>query len=305
MIRQKQSRKPARVHRRPRGLKKILVALDGSAEGEAILHPLKEILAPGAHLILIHVIPVPPPSSGPLVEDLLRAEEESEQYLEKIQSRFPRIRSKVIVETGDPAERIVATAKAENVDALAMTTHARGGLTAILMGSVAREIVQRAGRPVLLVRPDVAPPRRPRHRIVVPLAGPEGADELLRIVEPLAKQKDAEVLLLHVLPFPRVADPVTGFTPIVLRPMQLPDAGWLDPLVDLLSHHGIRADKRVLAGEPDEVLVRECRSLNVDLIALRTRGRGGFARLILGSVAEKVLQNAGRPVLLFHRVEEK
>src|SRR5436190_16622036 len=138
MIRQKQSRKPSRTHRRPRGLKKILVALDGSAEGEAILHPLKEILAPGAQVVLIHVIPVPPPSSGPLVEDLLRAEEEAERYLEKIQSRLPRVRSKWIVETGDPAERVVAAAKEENVDALALTTHARGGLTAILMGSVAR-----------------------------------------------------------------------------------------------------------------------------------------------------------------------
>jgi nucleotide-binding universal stress UspA family protein len=41
-------------------------------------------------------------------------------------------------ETGDPAERIIAAAQDGDADALALTTHARGGVASLLMGSVAR-----------------------------------------------------------------------------------------------------------------------------------------------------------------------
>jgi nucleotide-binding universal stress UspA family protein len=280
---------------------KVLVALDGSPAGETILQHLDGILPPRATLVLMHVLPAPVPSSTPEVANLLHLQEEAEEYLADVRERFPRLRSKSIVETGDPVERLLATAREEEVDALALTTHARSGLTTLLMGSVARKVVQRAGLPVLLVRPEARSPR-PLRQILVPLEGPEGAETILRAIQPLAKETDAKVTLLHVLPFARVADPVTGFNPIVLRPMELPSISWLDPLVEFLTNHGVRAEKSVLAGEPEEVVLRE--GGNADLIALRTRGRGGFPRLILGSIAEQVVKSSARPVLLFHRTEE-
>src|SRR5262245_43626493 len=284
MVRQRTSRSPAPVHRRSRGLRRILVALDGSSEGETVLGHLPTILGARCDVILIHVIPTPPPSSSPQMLDVLRLEEEAEHYLEKVGERFRRLKSRWIVETGDPAERILAAARDEGVDALALTTHARSRMTSLLMGSVARQVVQRSGRPVFLVRPGVPPLRRTHRHLLVPLDGPEGAETVLRVVEPLAKPADSKVTLLHILPAPRVADPVTGFNPIILKPIQLPEVAWLDPLVDLLFHHGIRAAKSVLVGEPEELILRECRTLNPDLLVLRTRGRGGLARLILGSV---------------------
>ncbi len=293
-------------HARPssRGLRRVLVALDGSPEGETVLDHLEGILAPRALVLLIHVLPAPPPSSTREVAGLLNLQEDAEQYLEGVRERFHHARSRWIVETGDPAERILAAARDEDVDVLALTTHARGGLKSLLMGSVAREVVQHAERPVFLVRPDAQPPRRALRHILVPLEGPDGAETILRVVEPMAKESDARVTLLHVLPFPLVTDPVTGFNPIVLKPMELPAVAWIDPLVDLLERHGVRAEKSVFAGEPEEVLLRESRTLNVDLIALRTRGRSGIRRLMLGSVAEQVVKKADRPALLFHRVEE-
>ena len=74
--------------------------------------------------------------------------------------------------------------------------------------------------------------------------------------------------------------------------------------MDLLAHHGVRTEKVVLMGEPEEWILEQARERDVDLIALPTRGRGAFRRLILGSVAEHVVQKADCAVLLFHRVEE-
>jgi nucleotide-binding universal stress UspA family protein len=292
------------VHRTPRGIRRVLVALDGSSEGETILAHLNGFISSRTAIVLVHVIPTPPPDTDVYLQMILRFQEDAESYLGKVAERIPQGRSRIIVETGDPVERILSVAQDEDVDVLAMTTRARNRLASMLLGSVAREVVRRAGRPVLLVRPGVPPPQRAPQHLLVPLDGPEGAGPLLRVVESLAKQSESKVTLLHVLPAPRVADPVTGFNPIILKPIELPKVLWLDPLVDLLAHHGVPATKRVLVGEPDVVLLRESREQDVDLIALRTRARRGIARLVLGSVAESVLQQAERPVLLFHRVED-
>jgi len=293
MIRQTTSRTPVPSRRRPPGLRRVLVALDGSAEGETILRHLRELLGPHPLVLLIHVLP----ESGPAREDQAR------RYLTDVQGRFPQFRSRWIVETGDPAERILAAARDEDADALAMTTHARGAVASMLMGSVAREVVQRAGKPVFLVRPGVTPPRQSGRRILVPLADAPGARSVPPIVEALARETNAEVRLVHVLPFPTVADPVTGFNPAIFRPMELPGVPWLDECVDRLTHREIRASKLILAGVPDEAILREGRAENVDLIALQTRGRGGVGKLLLGSVTEAVLKRSDRAVLVCHRLD--
>src|SRR5690348_9052411 len=110
MTRPRTSRKPSSVRRSPRGLRRILVALDGSPEGAAILDHLRELLAPRSIVLLMHVIPTPTPSTGDQLSDLLRVEEEAEEYLEGMAERLPQARSRWIVETGDPAERILAAA---------------------------------------------------------------------------------------------------------------------------------------------------------------------------------------------------
>src|SRR6185503_7321618 len=285
MFRHGTSRTPIPTRRRPQGLRRVLVALDGTAEGETILRHLRDLLGPGQVVVLIHVLPD--------ARDF--QDEEAERYLSDLQERFPDLRSRWIVERGDPAERILDASRDEDVDALAMTTHARGAVATFLMGSVAREVVHRAGKPVFLVRPGVTPPRRSERRILVPLAEAPAGSPVPPIVEAVARQIDAEVRLVHVVPFPRVADPVTGFNPAVFSPIQLPDAPWLDEAVDRLAHREIRAAKRLLAGVPDEAILREGRDENVDLIVLQRRPRSGLKR---GGVSEAELKRADRAVLI-------
>jgi nucleotide-binding universal stress UspA family protein len=296
------SRDPAPSSARPLVLRRVLVALDGSKEGEAVLGHLERLLPPTVTMLLLHVVVQPGLTTDGDVKIVLRLEEEAERYLRKISSRIPRQRSRWIVETGDPVERILSVARDEDVDALALTSRAQGGLPALGLGSVARQVVQSVERPVFLVPPGVLAVRRPRRHILVPLGEAGGAAAVLPSVEFLAKQGDAMVTLLHVIPAPRVADPVTGFNPVVFGPIRLPEVDWLDPLVDLLSHHGVRAEKRVLVGEPDEVVLRAALEPTVDLVVLGTSGRGNLAKRILGSVSDQVLRNADRAVLLFHRV---
>jgi nucleotide-binding universal stress UspA family protein len=57
-----------------------------------------------------------------------------------------------VIDGGKPAEAIVQAAERLDVDAIVLASHGRGGLTRTVLGSVASEVVQRARRPVYVVR---------------------------------------------------------------------------------------------------------------------------------------------------------
>lgn len=60
---------------------------------------------------------------------------------------------------------------------------------------------------------------------------------------------------------------------------------------------GVRAGSLLLEGTPADRIVRAARSRRADLIVMGTHGRGGLAKLFLGSVAERVVATARCPVL--------
>ena len=91
-----------------------------------------------------------------------------------------------------------------NVDLIVMSSHARGGLKRIALGSVTDYLIRRTNIPVLVVRPPISffgaglrP--EPVSRIVVPLDGSELAEQILPNVAALALRLGSTVSLLHVL----------------------------------------------------------------------------------------------------------
>jgi nucleotide-binding universal stress UspA family protein len=71
-----------------------------------------------------------------------------------------------------------------------------------------------------------------------------------------------------------------------------------------LSMPGGRVRTRgVVARRAGDAIVAEARSLPHSLIALATHCRGGVQRLLLGSVAGKVVRHSSQPVLVLHPTE--
>jgi nucleotide-binding universal stress UspA family protein len=148
--------------------KKILVTLDGSELSEAVLPHVQTLAtATGAQVVLLRVVPIlttiptyltmvptpvaytPPP---PAPELDLRSQ--AEGYLQRIaMDYFPDRVVAQEVYAGPTADSILEFAEQARVDLIAMTTHGRSGLSRLMLGSVADEIVRRAQAPVLLVRP--------------------------------------------------------------------------------------------------------------------------------------------------------
>ncbi len=143
---------------------KILVPLDGSPRAERILVYVEEL----AHafkskiyfLQIIHpefldasVHGYPAMIYRELLEEM---RQEAENYLTVVQGKFREkgIDSEIIVEQGSSVNGIITIAEQENVDLIGMASHGRSALTRFFYGSVASGVLNRANRPVLMIRAD-------------------------------------------------------------------------------------------------------------------------------------------------------
>jgi nucleotide-binding universal stress UspA family protein len=67
----------------------------------------------------------------------------------------------------------------------------------------------------------------------------------------------------------------------------------------------LRVQTRVLVEEqPGRAILDAIAPSEIDLIALATHGQRGLSRLVLGSVADKVIRGASVPVLVQHPAQE-
>jgi universal stress protein A len=137
--------------------KLILVPTDFSAHAERALDYACELAAKlGATVHLVHAVAAPPaPLQVALTKDMIsNLVMEHREALEKLAE--PR-RANVqlgpgTVEVGDPRDTIVATAQSLRADLIVMGTHGRRGLSRVMMGSVAEDVMRHAPCPVLTVR---------------------------------------------------------------------------------------------------------------------------------------------------------
>lgn len=107
----------------------------------------------GTRLIVLYVDP-PPVCHGELV-----ARRQPNGYHEELWRKLDQIQApdrEVVVEhrleEGEAAEEILRLAAAENCDLIVMGTHGRTGLSRLLMGSVAEQVVRKAACPVLTLK---------------------------------------------------------------------------------------------------------------------------------------------------------
>lgn len=65
-----------------------------------------------------------------------------------------------------------------------------------------------------------------------------------------------------------------------------------------LGEAGVQADTAVLAGPPAESLAEAALSRRADLVVVGSRGRGAVARVLLGSVSDRLVHISPKPVLV-------
>jgi len=148
----------------------IVVPLDGSPVAEAVL-PVAEALAGQCQLPLVLLRVVEPfpfsfvDASGVAGVDyqavLNSLQEAADSYLGEVSAALRGKNVNVLTEApmGTPVHEIVRYAQEHSGSLVVMATHGRSGLAKVLLGSVARGVVQHGNTPTLLVRPSSASDR--------------------------------------------------------------------------------------------------------------------------------------------------
>ncbi len=142
--------------------------------------------------------------------------------------------------------------------------------------------------------------------ILVPLDGSPLAETALTHAEGLARHLSSRLLLVRVANLPATligeVAPMGGPMP----PELIEDAinaetdeakEYLTKTAERLKGDGIETEWEVVEGDPSHAIIETAHTRNCDLIVMGTHGRSGLPRLVLGSVADRILRDSHLPVL--------
>jgi nucleotide-binding universal stress UspA family protein len=295
----------------------ILVPLDGSELAEEAL-PLATALAvrwhEPLHLLLVHqstsifIAPEAGPSS------LLALDEEVRRNLQRyLTSTAERVAAQCgatvipVLLDGPVVPALAEYATSHVARLVVMTTHGRGGVSRMFLGSVADRLIRLISCPAILATPGAAARAHrvdERHRVVIPLDGSRLAESIIDKVLAIYSPRDVVLELLSVVPIPALGG--APLAPGTWRPeaVEASVAAADDYLrtvaarlreLDVTVETGVVVDEQVA-----RAAVRHAEDRHADLIAVATRGLAGIERAVIGSVADKVVRSAGIPVLAWN-----
>ena len=143
-------------------------------------------------------------------------------------------------------------------------------------------------------------------KILCPIDFSRHADFVVEWAAHLAEEHQSEVLLLHAYHLPVEFQQLEG--------AYLPADFWdsvreeaqrsLKAYADKLRARKIPVREIVREGYPASVIQEEAMGEQVDMIVMGSRGLSGIKHLLLGSIAERVVQKAHCPVLTVNRPDE-
>jgi nucleotide-binding universal stress UspA family protein len=149
-------------------------------------------------------------------------------------------------------------------------------------------------------------------RLLVPLDGSRFASRALRYAAEVAQRFSAEVILIQVInPATSVIDagaPV-GVSPVgseiaVQAALEADKRNvarakrYLSGKVRAIRTRHIQSSYRVLMGDTAHSIIEFSEKENIDLVVMTTHGRSGLKRAVMGSIADVVIRESGKPVLV-------
>lgn len=279
---------------------RIVLATDFSDASRPALRRAARLAAGGGDVVLLHVLEVSEDlANGDARTREIAAEERNATALlvaawrEELERADVRVLELIL--QGLVAETIIETAHAENADLLVLGTHGRTGVRRLLLGSVAEKVARGAVRPLLVAR---GPAEEDFERVLVATAldehGERAAEAACRLAAP-----GATVDIVHYLSVASlVSAPGRQYISAELPRVQAQAARQGAALVERLRRPGLEPRFFVELTDPRGGTLARLQERGYDLVALGSHGRGGLARVMLGSVSEAILRHAPCSVLI-------
>jgi len=279
-------------------MKKILVPTDFSKPAEWALEVAIDIAKKAkGQIILLHIVDQPTSDSfnveGQVMSDLgwedklftLKLIEKDRGQLEDttriVEGAGVAVRS--VLRLGNPYHGIKTVITEQEVDLVVMGTSGRSKFAEIMVGSNTEKVVRYAKCPVLTVHEK--PSSRDFKNIVYASSLNENEKAFAEVVRNTQEMYRATVHLVRIN------------TPMNFQPDHIAKKAMAD------FARKIRLQDFTLSvyndiSEEDGIL-HFAASINADLIAMATHGRTGFAHVLVGSIAEDVVNHSIKPVLTY------
>lgn len=284
-------------------IEKLLVPTDGSEFSEgAIREAINLSKTCSSKLIVISVIETNPEYASIAPQLIEKVEKEARQHLEAIKERASKegIGCEIIARQGDdPYKYIVEEAAKNNIDIIIMGRRGRTGLKRLMMGSVTAKVIGHSPCDVLVV------PRAAKlefRKILVATDGSKYSDAAAVEAVGIAKRCDSYLIAVSVVP----SETESPFDIVhsemqkgLISDRELQEAEKnVKNVKKLAEENGVRVKGFIYSGRPYDAVLETAKDERADLIVVGSHGRTGIARLLMGSVTERVIGHAECAVLV-------
>jgi nucleotide-binding universal stress UspA family protein len=281
------------------------VATDGSSQARAAVATVLAVPWPAeTHVRAVIARQLRPPYSRSILLTALdqSAEEDAARARRTLARRWPSAEAVVVEKAA--VEGILHEAERSRADLVALGWRGHGTVRRMLMGSVSRGVVRGAKCAVLVVRQR---PRRVR-RIVIGFDASPNAQRAVQLVAKLVAPPDGRVTLVNVaevLALRSHGPAVRGIRSTIAHEVKRINAERARAAMKALKRAAAKLRRsgwgtrtQLLTGEPLRELMAAVGTADPQLLVIGARGTSGVRQLLLGSVAEGVLNRSRVPVLL-------
>ena len=277
--------------------RKMLVCTDLSPASDALIQCVGDLKALGMEeAILTHVVYV---ANTPGLEEMLA--EEARPVLDRQKKTLEDQGIAVTMEImfGLPAHSLDEAAEKHDVSAILIGSHGKGILHSATLGSVTEKLLHLTRRPLLMARIAILEGERCHlacgklfSNILYPSDFSETAERALDYLAKIATETRSPVTLLHVYDEKNLDD--EGRQRLEGGARFLAEAK-----KNRLQSRGISEVTAELAfGDPAQEIIDRSTKGDFSLIVMGSQRKGLVREVFLGSVSNKVIRNAGLPVLL-------
>ncbi|HEV7655550.1 MAG TPA: universal stress protein [Mycobacteriales bacterium] len=281
----------------------VLVGIDESAcAQEALVWAAADAAARKTRLTVATVLDLPRLGDVPLTRQLLATAQQVAQHtvdgaVDRARGVAPGVDVQGRVASGNPAAELLRLA--EDAEEVVVGSHGTSGLTALLIGSVGTQVAEHARGPAVVVRT-----RSIAGSVLVAIDNSPHSDAALEYGFAYADRHGLPLVALHAYTLGASVYPVMGY-PVPPYPIA-EELGRIRAAAARTAEHSVgrwtekypdvAARTDVTEGAAVHQLVEASRTAS--LLVVGTRGHGGLAGMLLGSVSHGVMRHAHCPVVI-------
>jgi nucleotide-binding universal stress UspA family protein len=282
---------------------KLLLATDGSPFSEgAIREAIRLAKRCSSKLSVLSVIETNPEYETIAPQLLERAEKSAQEHLSSVKERAKKegVDCTTSILEGENSFNYISNEAAKNrISMIIMGRRGKTGLKRLVMGSTTARVIGHAPCNVLVI------PRAARvdfNNILVATDGSRYATAAASEAIGIAKKNNSSLIILAVVPSESMQpmDIVhSQMSRDVIAKAEMTEAEKNAKAVkEAAQKEGVTVEAFIMGGKPSDAIVQTAKEKNVDVIMLGSHGKTGIDKLLMGSVAERVIVLAPCAVLV-------